>query len=131
MTDLVEPDPERLPPATSPEENGSVEDEGAVVASPAYGLIGPIDALALIEARQDDPSFVILDVRTSGEFAAGYIPVRYSLTSTTANSRSTLLSWIGTVHTLSIVARGTARGGRQTSCRNSVSAASTIWRGGF
>ena len=73
MTDLVEPDPERLPPATSPEENGSVEDEGAVVASPAYGLIGPIDALALIEARQDDPSFVILDVRTSGEFAAGYI----------------------------------------------------------
>jgi rhodanese-related sulfurtransferase len=44
-------------------------DEGA----PADGLISPAEAAALISARAGDPDFVILDVRTSVEYAGDHI----------------------------------------------------------
>ena len=41
--------------------------------APADGLISPGEAAALISTRAGDPDFVILDVRTSGEYAGGHI----------------------------------------------------------
>ena len=40
---------------------------------PPYGLISPEDAVRVILASQDDPSFVLLDIRTAGEVADGHL----------------------------------------------------------
>ena len=44
-----------------------------------YVNITPTEAQALIESHQDDPSFIILDVRSAEEFAAGHLENALSL----------------------------------------------------
>ncbi len=44
-----------------------------------YTNVTPAEAMALIQEHQDDPSFVILDVRSGEEFAAGHIEGAVSL----------------------------------------------------
>ena len=41
--------------------------------TPPYGLISPEDAVRVILASQDDPEFVLLDIRTAGEVADGQL----------------------------------------------------------
>jgi len=41
--------------------------------------ITPLEAQALIQSHQDDPGFVILDVRSAEEFAAGHLENAVSL----------------------------------------------------
>ena len=41
---------------------------------PAYGLISAEQAVEVILALQDDPDFVLLDIRTPAEVAAGHLP---------------------------------------------------------
>ena len=41
---------------------------------PSYGEISPEEAAAVILALQDDPSFVLLDIRTPEEVEAGHLP---------------------------------------------------------
>ena len=41
---------------------------------PPYGEIGPEGAAGVILALQDDPSFVLLDIRTPDEVEAGHLP---------------------------------------------------------
>ncbi len=36
--------------------------------------VSPQDAYELLQARQDDPNFVVLDIRTPQEFQAGHLP---------------------------------------------------------
>lgn len=41
---------------------------------PPYGGIGPQQAREVISQLQDDPMFVLLDIRTPAEVAAGHLP---------------------------------------------------------
>ena len=41
---------------------------------PDYGLISPEEAFAVIQAYQEDPDFVLLDIRTPAEVEAGHLP---------------------------------------------------------
>ena len=41
---------------------------------PPYGEIAPEEAAAVIAALQDDPEFVLLDIRTPAEVEAGHLP---------------------------------------------------------
>ncbi len=41
---------------------------------PPYGEITPQEAVAVIVALQDDPGFVLLDIRTPAEVEAGHLP---------------------------------------------------------
>ena len=41
---------------------------------PSYGQISPEQAAAVILALRDDPSFVLLDIRTPAEIEAGHLP---------------------------------------------------------
>lgn len=41
---------------------------------PPYGEISPEEATAVILALQDDPGFVLLDIRTPEEVTAGHLP---------------------------------------------------------
>ena len=41
---------------------------------PSYGEISPEEAIAVILALQDDPGFVLLDIRTPVEVKAGHLP---------------------------------------------------------
>ena len=41
---------------------------------PPYGEISPEEAVAVIVALQDDPEFVLLDIRTPAEVEAGHLP---------------------------------------------------------
>lgn len=50
---------------------------------PNTGLISPALAATMIEEMRDDPGFVIIDVRTVDEFAAGHIPGAINIDSAT------------------------------------------------
>ena len=52
------------PPAVSAPDDG---------VPPPYGLISPDDAVRVILASQDDPGFVLLDIRTTAEVAEGHL----------------------------------------------------------
>ena len=53
--------------------------------------INATDALALIQSRQADPNFIIIDVRTAEEFATGHIANAVNICVTcTAQFRSTI-----------------------------------------
>ena len=54
---------------------GCVRDETATPETPTQIIedITPQEALTLIQNNQNNPDFVIIDVRTRGEFSGGYI----------------------------------------------------------
>lgn len=53
--------------------------EGRATGPPAYGLITPQQAVSLIVEHQEDPDFVLLDVRRDSEILAGHISGAESL----------------------------------------------------
>ena len=48
--------------------------EGSSEGLPLYGEITPQEAVVVIQALQDDPGFVLLDIRTPSEVVAGHLP---------------------------------------------------------
>lgn len=57
---------------------------------PSYGKIGPEEAAAMILALQDDPRFVLLDIRTPEEVETGHLPEAVNLDSRSAGFENEL-----------------------------------------
>jgi rhodanese-related sulfurtransferase len=60
---------------------------------PAYGLVAPADAARVIEILQDDPQFVLLDIRTPSEVASQHLAGAIDLDSSDPLFAETLASW--------------------------------------
>ena len=70
--------------------------------------ITPQEAFTLIQNNQDNPDFVIIDVRTPGEFAEGHIENASNLDFYSETFRMRLTAWIKTKPISFIAEVGTA-----------------------